>query len=106
MDKQPGESVNWLAETKFHPQLLGKDIIPRQHLLEDLHASLESHSLTLLSTPAGYGKSTLLATLLPTYSDLSVAWLSLDEEDNDPVRFLTALIDDELGWGIQETLEW
>ena len=92
MDTQPGEPSNWLAETKFHPPLLREDIIPRQHLLEEMRTSLESHSLTLLSAPAGYGKSTLLTALLPTYPDLSVAWLSLDEEDNDPVRFLTALI--------------
>ncbi|MFN2290178.1 MAG: LuxR C-terminal-related transcriptional regulator [Anaerolineae bacterium] len=82
----------WLAETKFSPPLLPRDVIPRKHLLEDLHRSLDSYPLTLLSAPAGYGKTTLLTALLQTYPELSIAWLSLDEEDNDPVRFLTALI--------------
>jgi LuxR family maltose regulon positive regulatory protein len=87
-----GEPQYWLAETKFSPPLLREDVIPRQRLVEDLRRRLEAHPLTLLSAPAGYGKTTLLAALPVTYPDLSMAWLSLDEEDNDPVRFVTALI--------------
>ncbi|HSR32658.1 MAG TPA: AAA family ATPase, partial [Anaerolineae bacterium] len=92
MESGAGEPQHWLAETKFSPPLLREDVIPRQRLLDDLHSRLESHSLTLLSAPAGYGKTTLLAALPPTYPESSMAWLSLDEEDNDPVRFLAALI--------------
>ncbi len=92
VDTQHGEPRNWLAETKFHPPSLREDIISRRNLLADLYAMLVSHPLTLLSAPAGYGKTTLLATLHSTYPDFPLAWLSLDEEDNDPVRFLTALI--------------
>jgi LuxR family maltose regulon positive regulatory protein len=91
-DTQPGEHLHSLAETKFYPPRLHKDVIPRPHLLDDLRHSLASHPLTLLSAPAGYGKTTLLAALPSTHPDLPVAWLSLDEEDNDPARFLTALI--------------
>lgn len=91
-DTGSGEPRIWLAETKYHPPLLREDILPRQHLLTDLSSLLSSHPLTLLSAPAGYGKTTLLATLYSTYPDLSLAWLSLDEEDNDPARFLTAIV--------------
>jgi LuxR family maltose regulon positive regulatory protein len=42
--------------------------------------------LTLLSAPAGYGKSTLLAEWIHQ-TKLPVAWLSLDMQDNDPTRF-------------------
>ena len=87
-----GEPQHWLAETKFSPPLLREDVIPRQRLLDDLRRRLDSHPLTLLSAPAGYGKTTLLAALSPTYPEVSIAWLSLDEEDNDPVLFLTALV--------------
>jgi LuxR family maltose regulon positive regulatory protein len=87
-----GELQDWLAATKFSPPLLREDVIPRQRLLGDLRRRLDAHLLTLLSAPAGYGKTTLLAALPVTYPDLPIAWLSLDEEDNDPVRFLTALI--------------
>jgi LuxR family maltose regulon positive regulatory protein len=80
------------AETKFFPPLLREDVIPRHHLLDHLHTSLISHPLTLLSAPAGYGKTTLLAALPPAYPDLPLAWLTLDEEDNDPARFLSAFI--------------
>ena len=47
--------------------------------------------LTLLSAPAGYGKSTLLSDWV-AQARQAVAWLSLDEADNDPVRFLHYLV--------------
>jgi LuxR family maltose regulon positive regulatory protein len=91
-DTQPDETIHRLAETKFYPPRLREDVIPRRNLLDDLHSRLASHALTLLSAPAGYGKTTLLAALPVTHPDLSLTWLSLDEEDSDPARFLTALI--------------
>ncbi len=92
VEAEPSEPAYWLAETKFHPPSLREDVVPRWHLLDDLRDGLTSHPLTLLSAPAGYGKTTLLAALASTYPNLSLAWLSLDKEDNDPVRFLSALI--------------
>lgn len=92
VDTELSEPAQWLAETKFHPPSLREDVVLRWRLLDDLHSGLTSHPLTLLSAPAGYGKTTLLAALPLTYPDFSLAWLSLDEEDNDPVRFLMALI--------------
>jgi LuxR family maltose regulon positive regulatory protein len=47
--------------------------------------------LTVVSAPAGSGKSTLLGAWARS-TERAVAWLSLDEGDNDPVRFLTCLI--------------
>jgi len=99
-----------LVQTKLHPPLLREDVIPRSRLLDALHDALTSYPLTLISAPAGYGKTTLLAaycaeerrskgaeemfplTPPPPCSPAQVAWLSLDEEDNDPVRFLAYLI--------------
>jgi LuxR family maltose regulon positive regulatory protein len=48
-------------------------------------------ALTLVSAPAGFGKTTLLAQWLAE-SDTPVAWISLEAEDNDPARFLSYLI--------------
>ncbi|MBI2908261.1 MAG: AAA family ATPase [Chloroflexi bacterium] len=81
-----------IARTKFHVPSLPADALPRQRLLRALRKALDSRRLVLLSAPAGYGKTTLLAALPPAYGDLPMAWLSLDEEDNDPAHFLTALI--------------
>jgi LuxR family maltose regulon positive regulatory protein len=47
--------------------------------------------LTLVSAPAGYGKTTLIVQWLQSASQ-PAAWLSLDEDDNDPVRFLSYLV--------------
>jgi LuxR family maltose regulon positive regulatory protein len=71
---------------------LREDLIPRHRLLSILYNALISHTLTLLSAPAGYGKTTLLAALPHTFPELRLAWLSLDEDDNDPARFLSAVI--------------
>ncbi len=70
-----------LLQTKLARPRLPSDVIPRPRLLERLSAGLGG-PLTLLCAPAGYGKSTLLAQWLPTLSR-PVAWLSLDEADDE-----------------------
>jgi len=74
------------------------DLIPRPRLAADLRQAVRSHVLTLLSAPAGYGKTTLLASMSretegPEQAPpLPVAWLTLAAEDNDPIQFLMALV--------------
>ena len=79
-----------LLFTKLHVPRPRARFVPRSHLTELLQRGME-HALTLVSAPAGFGKTTLLAQWLAE-SDTLVAWLSLEPEDNDPVRFLTYLI--------------
>jgi LuxR family maltose regulon positive regulatory protein len=86
------ERVSRPVRTKLSPPLLRADVIPRERLLESLSAAVRSYRLTLVSAPAGYGKTTLLAALPHACPDLPLGWLSLEEEDNDPASFLAALI--------------
>ncbi len=79
-----------LLTTKLHPPRPRGRLVSRSHLIERLQQGMES-ALTLISAPAGFGKTTLLAQWLAE-SGTPVAWLSLDVEDNDPVRFLTYLL--------------
>ena len=65
-------------------------IVPRPHLTDQLNVGLH-RKLTLVSAPAGFGKTTLVAEWIAS-CERPVAWLSLDEADNDPIRFLTYLI--------------
>ena len=65
-------------------------MVSRPRLLERLNAGLH-HKLTLISAPAGFGKTTLVSAWLAG-CERSAAWLSLDEGDNDPARFLAYLI--------------
>lgn len=82
----------WLAQTKLSPPLPRPKTLPRPRLAAALDDALARHRLTLLSAPAGYGKTTLLTEWASgRLAPLSLAWLSLDEEDNDPAHFLTAL---------------
>lgn len=62
----------------------------RPRLIERLHGSRE-HKLTLISAPAGFGKTTLLSEWLHSFA-LRAAWVSLDSRDNDEARFLTYLM--------------
>ena len=48
--------------------------------------------LTLVCAPAGYGKTTLVVSWLADFSPAQTCWLSLDESDNDGVRFWTYVI--------------
>jgi LuxR family transcriptional regulator, maltose regulon positive regulatory protein len=66
-------------------------------IAERLDASLDpGHRLTLVSAPAGFGKTTLLSDWLTDLdqrqSHTEVGWLSLDDGDNDLMRFLTHLL--------------
>ncbi|HEX6555398.1 MAG TPA: LuxR C-terminal-related transcriptional regulator [Ktedonobacteraceae bacterium] len=65
-------------------------LVPRAHLIERLQQGAE-RALTLVSAPAGFGKTTVLVQWL-VESGMPVAWLSLEAEDNDPTRFLSCLI--------------
>src|SRR5919202_7026305 len=64
--------------------------VPRHRLFEQLDEGLH-RKLTLISAPAGFGKTTLLSAWVAG-CDRQVAWLSLDDADNDPTRFLIYLI--------------
>ncbi len=66
------------------------ELIPRPQLFEKLNCALDV-PLTLVVAPAGFGKSTLLASWLPGVS-LPYAWFSLDEEDNDLALFTAYLV--------------
>lgn len=83
---------DWLVLTKLQPPLLHADTIERQRLVQSLRTALASRPVTLISAPAGYGKTTLLASLPSIMPELRIAWLSLEGEENDPPRFLGALI--------------
>ena len=66
-------------------------IIPRLPLLHKLNLTLH-RKFTLVSAPTGFGKTTLVATWLSQLTAVHPLWLSLDKNDNDPVRFLTYFI--------------
>ncbi len=81
-----------LPATKFYIPPPRSDLVPRPRLTCMLSEGLVN-PLILLSAPAGFGKTTLLAEwhYSPSGRALSLAWLSLEAEDNDPTRFLTCL---------------
>ncbi len=81
-----------MVRTKLRPPVLRDDVIVRQRLLDKLREALLSHQLTLISAPAGCGKTTLMASLPHAYPDLPLTWISLDADDNDPAQFLRVLI--------------
>ncbi len=79
-----------LLRTKLkRPPIVG-DHVHRSLLLERLDQRRQ-RPLTLVTAPAGYGKSTLVSSWLET-CDLPAAWLSLDETDNDFHLFLSYLL--------------
>jgi len=82
-----------LVSTKLRPSREQPGLVPRPRLTDRLERE-PGRRLTLLSAPAGFGKTTLLNEWFGRSANggRSVAWVSLDEGDNDPVRFLTYLI--------------
>ncbi|MCJ7660769.1 MAG: hypothetical protein MUO67_16590, partial [Anaerolineales bacterium] len=89
-----------LLTTKLYIPPPRPDLVQRPCLIERLNLGL-SGKLTLVSAPAGFGKTTLVSEWVDNLRvdstkanqiDNKIAWLSLDESDNDRVRFLTYFI--------------
>lgn len=78
-------SPDHLLTTKLSAPPIRPDAVPRPRLYTRL-ADARQRTLTLISAPAGFGKTTLLTSFLQDVAG-PVAWLSLDARDNDPVRF-------------------
>src|SRR2546429_3139108 len=86
-------SHNQLLTTKFFVPVTSSTLISRSRLTALLDESLK-YPLTLISAPAGFGKTTLLSAwtqLLPANSS-QLCWISLDEEDNEPRLFWTSIL--------------
>jgi LuxR family maltose regulon positive regulatory protein len=102
-----------LLATKLYIPPIRPELVSRPRLIERLNAGLPtrgglsytphafSRALTLVSAPAGFGKTTLVSewvhqlrldTTNGSHIAYGIAWLSLDEGDNDPVRFLAYFI--------------
>ena len=79
-----------LLHTKQRPPHTHADWVPRPRLLHLLETGL-AHPLTVVSAPAGFGKTTVLAQWTSA-SSLPAAWISLDAHDNDLTQFLAYLV--------------
>ncbi len=79
-----------LVATKLNIPPVREKRVLRPRLINRLNAGL-ARKLTLISSPAGFGKTTLLSEFAAG-SDRPVAWLSIDEDDNDTIRFIAYLI--------------
>ena len=100
-----------ILSTKLYFPPPRSGIVPRPHLAERLNEGLAaSRKLTLVSASAGFGKTTLVSEWIAR-CDQPVAWLSLDEGDNDLTRFLVYLIaalqtiDKNIGEGVLGALQ-
>jgi len=87
--------VEQLLATKLYIPHTRPELVSRLRLIEKLNDGLH-RKLTLVSAPAGFGKTTLISEWVQAVckSDpiVATAWLTLDDGDNDPVRFLTYFI--------------
>ena len=103
-------AVSILATKLYIPSARSK-LVARPHLIARLNKGLDRpSSVSLISAPAGFGKTTLVGEWAAGCNQ-PVAWLSLDEGDRDPARFLMYLvaalqtIRADLGDGIRELLQ-
>src|SRR5579863_2026142 len=79
-----------ILATKLYIPRLRPNVVLRPRLIERLNEGLH-RKLTLISAPAGFGKTTLVSAWVEGI-ERPTAWLSLDEGDNNPARFLVYLV--------------
>jgi LuxR family transcriptional regulator, maltose regulon positive regulatory protein len=84
-----GSAVQTLLKTKLYLPKVRSKRVSRLRLLAHLD-DIPTYALTLVSAPAGFGKTSLLAEWA-VRAEFPVAWLSLDAGDNDPARFFNYL---------------
>ena len=75
-----------IIATKLHIPHARSEMVECSRFIRRLHEGLE-RTLTLITAPAGYGKTTLLGEWAKTLEN-PVAWVSLDQGDNDRMRVL------------------
>ncbi|MCA9905349.1 MAG: AAA family ATPase, partial [Anaerolineae bacterium] len=85
-----------ILATKLYIPPPRPNVVLRPHLLERLNKGLRQNQgfgrkLTLISAPAGFGKTTLVSAWVAGF-ERPAAWLSLDEGDNDPARFFSYVV--------------
>lgn len=99
-----------ILSTKLYIPPPRPNAIPRPRLIGRLNAGLH-RKLTLVSAPAGFGKTTLISAWIGA-SGRQGAWLSLDDADNDPMRLLMHVIaalhaiDTSIGERVLSTLQY
>jgi LuxR family maltose regulon positive regulatory protein len=94
----PDVSAPAVIETKLRVPSLRSEQVPRPRLLGMLEEGLGCR-VTLVSAPAGYGKTILLSQWLRSReADDAFAWVSLDEQDDEPVRLWRHIVE-SLGRG-------
>src|SRR5215211_5842462 len=95
VEDDPGETIGspspGLVWTKLVAPARRAGLVPRAGLQSVLQASLQA-KLCLVGAPAGFGKTTLLAQWRAVAGGGRVAWVSLEEGDNDPTRFWSYLV--------------
>ncbi|MBN2003483.1 MAG: hypothetical protein JXA21_09020 [Anaerolineae bacterium] len=103
--------ISALLTTKLYIPAPRANRVARPRLLHRLDEGVrQGRRLTLIAAPAGFGKTTLVADWVCTLAH-EVAWVSLDESDNDPVQFLLYIIvalqsvDGRIGVGVRQLLQ-
>jgi LuxR family maltose regulon positive regulatory protein len=100
-----------LLSTKLYIPSPRPNLVARPRLVEHMESGFhQNHKLTLISAPPGFGKTTLIGEWIVA-GRRPVAWLSLDEADDDPVRFTSYLVatfqqvDASIGQAVQLALQ-
>jgi len=92
------------ASTKFRAPRVRRDVVARDDLVGRVREFALEKRVTLVHAPGGAGKSTLMAQFASNCGNAIVAWLSLDDDDNDANRLfaslLTALRGIDLEWEV------
>jgi len=89
-DQSAADGAAFILPTKLQRPAVAPDILPRARLLDRLNEGRQ-RTLTLISAPAGYGKSTLASRWVAS-CDCPAGWVSLDESDSDPRMFLSYVL--------------
>ncbi len=85
------DHLHHIPKTQVQPPKYTTHVLPRTHLVTKVAHALQTCKLTIISAPAGFGKTTLALEAVQTLSKTPVAWLQLTEDENELPAFFLAV---------------
>ena len=84
--------IDSIPKTQIRPPVVNQKLLARPQLVERVTAAVRQHKLTVITAPAGFGKTTLAVAVTQALQNVPIAWVRLSETENEVPAFMHAVV--------------